>query len=124
MGCRSDYQDPTRAEINASEVLALLEETKTGILPDYFGVGSHSEVHNKEADGILKEQVPVLCGILSQKTPKEIASSSLELQLWWRDHQKADQERLKEELKEAKDKAERDALIQKMTPHERNLLGL
>jgi hypothetical protein len=124
MGCRSDYLEPTNQEVEASKVLALLEEVKTGVLPDYFGNGAYSKVYNGQAKEILKKKVPSLCKKLSKKSESEIKNFSLELQLWWRDHLKADKERLETSLKEVKEKREREALIAKMTPHERNLLGL
>ena len=124
MGCNSDYLEPTNKEVEASKVLALLEEVKTGVLPDYFGEGTYHKVYNKDSSAILEKKVPSLCKKLSKKSESEIKDYSLELQLWWRDHLKADKERLEASLKLAKEKKERDALIAKMTPHEKSLLGL
>jgi len=124
MGCNSDYLEPTNQEVEASKVLALLEEVKTGVLPDYFGQGSYHVVYNGHAERILEISVPSLCKELSKKSESEIKSFSLELQLWWRDHLKADKERLEASLKEVKEKKERDVLIAKMTPHESKILGV
>jgi hypothetical protein len=53
----------------------------------------------------------------------DVTKYSLELQLWWRNHQEHDRRRAEAELKAAKDKAERDKVLAKLSPHERRLLG-
>lgn len=124
MPCNSDHLQATSHEIEASKVVGLLDELETGKLPEDFGDGYDSRVYSKNAEKILKDKTPVLCKKLGEMSDEEIASKSLEMQMWWRDHKKADQERLKRELKEKKNDRERQALIASLSDHERKLLGL
>jgi len=118
MPCNSSYQDPTHLEVNTAKVCALLEEVKTGNLPNWYGNGSHSSAYNCSSDHRLDNITAQLCSKLQNVN---VTKFSLELQIWWRDHQEADTRRLKREIQECKD---RDAAISKLTPYERNLLGI
>lgn len=125
MPCNGDYLNPTQLEINLSNVYQLLDEVAGKKLPKSYGDGYDSRVYNQ---GLQKEdldkKVEELCSKL-QKLPKtKISKMSLEMQIWWRDHQEADKKRLKEELAAKKTKAAKDKAIAKLTPHERKLLGL
>lgn len=122
MGCTSDYQKSTIDEVNASKVLALIEELETGKLPKYYGNGYDNKVYNKNAFEILKENTIILCSKL-QKI-KNVKKYSLELQMWWRDHQIEDKARITKGLKEHKEKSLREKAIAKLTPYERKLLGI
>ena len=123
MGCRSDYQEPTAIEIENSKVLALLKELKTGKLPDNFGTGS-GDAYNKSSKEIVDKNTEALCTALQGLSDTEIQSHSLELQIWWRDHKKADEKRLKAEVKAIKDEKAKNKAVAKLTPHERKLLGI
>ena len=55
---------------------------------------------------------------------------SLEMQIWWRDHQKADKKRIQQELKkrqqqlkENKEKFDLNKALEKLTPYERRLIN-
>ena len=122
MPCNSDYLEANGMEIEHSKVLALLKELKTGKLPSFFGDGYHKDVYNKTTKGILDEKVAELCSKLQDV--EDIKKYSLEMQMWWRDHQKADKARIKriaQSKKEAKDKEE---LLLKLSPYEKKLLGI
>jgi len=122
MPCNSDYMDANQHEINLSVVYGLLDELKTGKLPKDFGTGYDKRVYNKGlSKKHLDEKTEELCSKL-QKT--NVSKYSLEMQMWWRDHQKADKERIKKELKEIKDKKAKEKAISKLSSHERKLLGL
>jgi len=54
----------------------------------------------------------------------DISEYSLEMQMWWRDHQKADKARIERELKEARTRAAKAAALAKLTEYEKALLGL
>ena len=122
MGCTSDYQESTNDEVNASKVLALIEELKTGKLPKYFGDGYHKKVYNKDALSILKENTVILCARL-QKI-KDVTAYSLGMQLWWREHQKEDRARITRGLKEHKKESLKEKAMAKLTPYEKKLLGI
>lgn len=122
MPCNSDYLEANGMEIEHSKVLALLKELKTGKLPSFFGDGYHKDVYNKTTKGILDEKVAELCSKLQDV--EDVKKYSLEMQMWWRDHQKADKARIKriaQSKKEAKDKEE---LLSKLSPYEKKLLGI
>lgn len=123
MPCRSDYMDPTQYEMDHSNVKYLLEELETGKLPEGYGKGFHPEVYNNYSTGKpqLDEDVEMLCSKLQKVN---ITKYSLEMQVWWRDHQRADKARLKEELAAAKSKKLRLRAIAKLTPYEQKLLGI
>jgi hypothetical protein len=123
MPCNSDYLEPTNFEIELSKVYDLLQELRTGHLPDEYGSGFHPEVYNKHhPKKHLDDCVAKLCSQLQQV--KDITKYSLELQMWWRDHQKADKKRIEKELKTYNDVKARKLALKKLTPYERKLLKL
>lgn len=124
MPCRSDYLEPTQAEIENSKVLALIDEVKTGKLPKYFGEGSSEKVYGKTTQAILDKNTKKLCTALQGISNYKIKKSSLELQIWWRDHQKMDKKHLKEDLDKIKDEKDKKKAIAKLTPREKKLLGI
>ena len=65
--------------------------------------------------------VDKLCKRLQRR---DVTKLSLEMQIWWRDHQKADKARLQEEMKQLKDKKLRKAALAKLSPYEQQLLGV
>lgn len=125
MPCRSDYMDANSMERNLSQVACILDEVKLGkeINSSHWD-GYHPMIYNQT--GALNKQerdamVEELCSLL-QKT--DVKKLSLEAQKWWRDHQIADKNRIKNELKAIREnKAKQDAL-DKLTPYEKKLLGL
>ena len=122
MGCNSDYQAANGDEINLSVIYGLLDELKTGKLPKEFGDGYDKRVYNK---GLSKEHVDKKTAELCSKLQEiDITKYSLEMQMWWRDHKKADAARLKSEIKSHKDKDAKEKAIAKLTPYERKLLKI
>lgn len=104
------------------DILYLLEEIETGKLNKRYGSNStfvqlsHTELHNQ-----MDKNTAKLCSILQTK---DVTQYSLEMQMWWRDHQIADKKRIQEELEAEKTEAARKRAIAKLTPYERELLGL
>lgn len=96
MPCNSDYLNATDSEKNLSVIYGLLDELDTGVLPSNFGSGYDDRVYNKHLPKQhLDEKTEELCGKLQQV---DVSKFSLEMQVWWRDHQKADRERLNKEI--------------------------
>jgi hypothetical protein len=118
--CNSDYMEADGLEIALSQVACLLDELdgKGPINPSHWR-GYHPSVYNRRADG--DALVAKLCKKLQGK---DVTKYSLEMQIWWRDHQEADRARVKKEIAEAEAKKQRDAAMEKLTPHEKRLLGL
>jgi hypothetical protein len=113
--------DPTQFEKNLSEVYQLLDELKTGELSENFGNGYDDRVYNKGlSKSHLDKKTAELCSLL-KKT--DVTKYSLEMQMWWRDHQKADKERLLAERQKRQDKKEIKEALAKLTEKERKLLG-
>lgn len=125
MPCNASYMDPTSMEINLSKVYALLDEVKTGKLKKDWNSGFDPRVYNQGLEqSHLDEKTEELCGKLQKIGPRKLKQFSLELQTWWRDHQEADKERLKSEMKAKRNEKARQKAIEKLTPYERKLLGL
>lgn len=89
MPCNADYMEPTEIEKNLSVVYGLLDELRTGSLPDNYGNGYDKRIYRKGlSKEHLNEKTAELCYMLRQV--KDVTKYSLELQFWWRDHQIAD----------------------------------
>ena len=120
MPCNCDYMNSTGLEREISRVYCLLEEIETGKPVDTKSGnwdGYHPSVYGqpvgrKQGD----EAVARLCGIL-RKT-RNIKKYSLEMQMWWRDHQEADRARERRERKDAEQKALAKSAMQKITKEE------
>lgn len=122
MPCNSEHMNATTKELELSRVACLLDELSGEALNRDHWSGYHPRVYckgldNKAADAMVSE----LCEKLQIA---DVSKLSLEIQIWWRDHQAADKARVKRELDNAKTEAERDAALAKLTPHERKVLGL
>lgn len=94
MPCDSSYMAASGLEIELSRMLMLIDEVNTGIHVDSSRPewnGYHEDAYCK---GKLRERADhaakTLCSLLQSR---DVSSCSLELQLWWRDHQAADKAR-------------------------------
>lgn len=131
MPCRSDYMDPTKEESNRRETSEFIVfvygqlgiETPKRIVEaakDAYGLGVQLDV-------VVEMLCESLSG-LSEKDQERIIynakdKTSRRLADWWEEHQEADKKRIEKELQKAKDDAERQVALAKLTPHERKLLG-
>lgn len=93
MPCDSSYMDATMRERELSRVACLLDEIDGKKIDRNDWAGYHEAVYNKidseiDADGMVKR----LCSHLRKHGAKKY---SLEMQMWWRDHQAADRKRRK-----------------------------
>lgn len=123
MPCNSDYMEANGFEIEISRVACLLDELngKSQIDKSHWR-GYHPQVYSKGigkpvADSMVRE----LCDRLSRINVTEY---SLEMQIWWRDHKRADKERLEREMREKHEQRDRQAALAKLSDYERRLLGL
>jgi len=119
MPCDSSYMEANGLEIRLSQVACLLDELDGKKINQDHWRGYHPRVYNQRADG--DKMVAMLCKRLQDVDVKDY---SLEMQIWWRDHQAADKARVKAKLAAAADAKEKKAAIAKLTPHERKLLGI
>lgn len=87
--------EPNKREVELSRVACLLDELKGESIRKPFWEGMHPSVYNKglgqkDADKMVEK----LCTKLRQV---DVTKYSLEMQIWWRDHQAADKVRLETE---------------------------
>lgn len=122
MPCNSDYMNASSMEKNISIVACLLDELDGIAANKSSWDGYHPKVYNncskKKADTLVAE----LCSRLQQV--EDISKYSLEMQIWWRDHQRADKARIEAELETQNRQADREALISRLSKYERSLLGV
>jgi hypothetical protein len=112
-------------EVALSQVVCLLEEIETGKPTDSLSSewgGYHPKVYNKalsaqQADAL----VATLCAKLSIANVNDY---SLEMQMWWRDHQRWDAKRVEQERAASEAEAVRQKALEKLSPDERAALGL
>lgn len=86
MPCKCDYLEPTQRELESVKVMNLLYEI--GIFKTLPGL--YGDVKN------LDHHTSVLCTWCKYN---DVKTKSLELQIWWRDHQKLDIARKAKERK-------------------------
>jgi hypothetical protein len=106
-------------EIRLSQVACLLDELDGKAIDPHHWRGYHPRVYSKRVDG--DKMVARLCERLQFV---DVKNYSLLMQIWWRDHKKADKARAEAELAAAKDAEAKKAAIAKLTLHERKLLGI
>lgn len=89
MPCASEYMEPTLREVELSRIMSCLDELE-GRTFDHKKAwqGYHHEVYCKDtSQERLDANTRILCGALKRTPKEEIRELSLELQIWWRDHQ-------------------------------------
>jgi hypothetical protein len=114
--------EPNTREVQLSQVACLLDELDGKSFSTRHWDGYHPKVYSKfPTEELADQMVEQLC---SRLQTLDVTKYSLEMQTWWRDHQKADKERLEKELEEATLQQHREAALAKLTPYEKGLLGL
>ena len=121
MGCNSEYMQANSYEKQISRVACLLGEIERKPWKSSWWNGYHPDVYGRVTKQLGDRLTAELCGKLQQTGATQY---SLEMQVWWRDHKKADKERIECEMREQATEAEKKAVLAKLTPHERDLLGL
>lgn len=121
MPCNSDYMEPTTYERDLSRVACLLDELAGKKWKPSHWNGFHPLVYCKITRELGDQMVQKLCYALQDR---DVTQHSLEMQIWWRDHQAADKDRLERELAQAWAASAREAALAKLTPYERKVLGL
>jgi len=121
MPCNSDYMQANNYEVQISRAACLLGEIEGKPWERGWWDGYHPDVYGRVTTQLGDKLTARLCGLLQKEGA---AKYSLEMQIWWRYHQKADKERLEREMQEQKTAAEKETALAKLTPYERDLLGL
>lgn len=120
MPCNSDYMAANGYEQELSRVACLLDELEGRPIDRGHWNGYHPCVYGKATRAAGDKMVRKLCEALQNR---DVTQYSLEMQIWWRDHQEADKARCEQDLAKAETDAEREAALAKLTPHERQVLG-
>jgi hypothetical protein len=121
MPCRSDYMESDHRDVSLSQVACLLDELNGKQWTKRDWSGYHPSVYNQNAFGLRDKLVSQLCEALQKR---DITQYSLEMQIWWRDHQAADKTRIESELAREKIDSEKEIALSKLTDYERGILGL
>ena len=126
MPCNCDYMNPQGLEVEVSKLYCVRDELRQNmIIPESWWRGYHPEVYGQMPSVEKRDKIiQAICSHLSSLAPGEIGQLSLETQLWWRDHQRADQERERREAQEAILSTIREQALSKLTPKEKEALGL
>lgn len=124
MPCNSEYLASNCAEQELSKVLALMDELdgKGRPDPDSYGNGYDKRAYGNASDERLNELVATLCSRLTAIS--DVSQYSLEMQLWWRDHQRADERRRRGEDVALEYERKKAAALSKLTDEDRAVLGL
>ena len=103
MPCNADHMEPTAREVEAAKIYSILDELDEGrdyVIPtDYDGFHpmAYGSYWGPSGQARLDKITAELCGRLSAMTKEEIREQSLELQIWWRNHQAWDEKRKRAE---------------------------
>ena len=122
MPCNSDYMNASSIEIEMSRVACLLDELAGKKWTQSDWDGYHPAAYGKAWSKDFRDKmVAELCSALQGVV---VGDYSLEMQMWWRDHQEADRVRVAREMKEIERESARSEAIAKLSPYERKLLGV
>lgn len=125
MPCNSDYMSASSKEKEASRMLCLLEEMRTGVPVNphsHEWGGYHGGAYNRNlTDSDMNTLAKELCALCRSDG---VEGRSLELQIWWRDHQKMDAQREEAEQRDAARTRLKEQVLAKLTPEEREVFGL
>lgn len=108
MPCYTD--SPSWYEIQITQIASLLQEVD-GQLP----------VRTSTFQAQIDDMTRQLCAWCQTH---DVTTRSLELQIWWRDHQMADARHAQEAWEAAEQQQRRAAALQKLTEDERKALGV
>jgi len=123
MPCNCDHLEATQLEVECSRIYGLLDELDGKGAPDprssrWRGYDKRAYSQRLNADELTAR----LCERVGKI--KDLTKYSLELQVWARDHARADEERRRREKNESEAKATKNAALKKLTAAEKKALGL
>lgn len=94
MPCNSDHMQAIPNEIAASKLACVLDELAGRYVEASWWDGYHPRAYTMRITQEVRDSwARDACKQLSRMPPDAIQGLSLETQIWWRDHQKADEER-------------------------------
>lgn len=93
MPCDCSYMEATALEKEMAKMACYIDELDGKFWTKKQHEGYHKKAYNQASRESADAMIQELCGRLSEKSTDEIKGYSLELQLWWRDHQEIDKAR-------------------------------
>jgi len=111
MPCNSDHMNPHTIEIEMSRVACLIDELDGKPFDRNAWRGYHPTVYGKPVD--KKRRDNMVAALCERLQGKDVTKQSLEMQIWWRDHQEADKARIEREKKENENFAKENKLLLK-----------
>jgi len=115
MPCDSSHLEADGREVESSKVREFLREVTGKPFNHRRRAEYYGNVKTLDAD------TAELCGICQTV---DVSRFSLELQLWWRDHQEADAKKAADVKRQAEEAEARDRALRKLSDAERALLGV
>jgi hypothetical protein len=113
--------EPTALEIEASRVAYLIGETKGRKFSKQEWDSVHPDIYGKCTQELADKLTATLCSFLKKHNS---LGYSLEMQIWWRDHQHKDKQREKAEKQKRQAEKDKQKALAKLTAKEKRLLGL
>ena len=129
MPCKGPELTQDKLTIEGFKINHLLIEFETGdhVDPESYRSGEPNQdgVYSL-TDKLSKQDVDYLTNALCEnlRHHTDISCKSLEMQMWWRDHQEEDKKRTLEELDRAIENNRRQQALGKLSNYEKRLLGL
>ena len=122
MPCNCDHMKPHQLELEISKVACLLDELNGKPINKNHWDGYHPDVYGSVLQtGFADKLTAKLCKKLQKL---DVTKYSLEMQIWWRDHQIADKQRITDDLAKKKKKKDKELALKKLTRYEKKLLGI
>lgn len=125
MPCDSSHMQANSLEIEISKVMCHLNELDgLEVKPSWLD-GYHPKVYcNRINRDAADKAVANLCERLRRMDKPSISKYSLELQIWWRDHEKADEVRIMKEKAQAEMDRVKESALSKLSEEEKKALGV
>ena len=132
MPCNSDYMDPTVRESNSREVAILLVYVSGALEincdPRVVQAANHLYGNTDLLDQMTADLCTLCNGLSEEEADKVIYDGrnyqARRLANWWDAHQEADRKRLEKEDAERRQKLAKEAVLAKLSPEDREILGL
>ena len=122
MPCDSSHMEPNQLEVELSKIYCINDELDGTCFNSSEWGGYHQDVYCRDITRELADKMTA--GLCKRMQLVDVKELSLEAQIWWRDHKAADVARLRKEIEDKADAEVKAAAIAKLSPRERELLGL
>lgn len=121
MPCDASHCAANELEIETSRMACLIDEMNGRAINKDWWKGYHPRAYCRSSQEMADSMTEYLCSRLQSINVKLY---SLEMQMWWRDHQAADKAKAEAEIAKARDDNDRKIALSKLTLREMKLLGL